>query len=564
MGKTTSGVSRIEPWPMERQTPDSDTVTDSGIKKITTQVTKITEKSKALEGFTPTGAAHVIYSKAETAVITRSKTFETSPIVLNLTPDTGQPIVEGSVFFKLSNLEHYYDRNGIMYRSIDARTGGGLQSGTINYATGECIIMEYAGNINVKAIKLESLVTELGKQSITEAHFRTPGAPVRPGSFYVSGVLLDGTPWNATADFSGVISGDYVQGGIDVETGVVNLYFGGTVSPAGNEGEEWYSAENIRPDGKLWVPIPVAAESIAYNCVIYSYLPLDADLIGIDPVRLPTDGRVPIIAKGDTVVVHNTLNDILPASLTAGQEIALTRQNISLIELYDTKGLFVPSAGRYTVDLKAGKVTISDPVNLAGFEEPLTAMHRIEDMVLVIDTQINGQLALFSALNHDYEIDGTYVSSAIEFGDLAAKVTTIFDQKTWPNRWSDTLIGDSCVANYNSVTYPFVVTNRGSIAERWLLKFTSATTFDVIGENVGVIVEDHSITKTCGPINPATSVPYFTINKDGWGAGWATGNCVRFNTFSANHHLWIVRTTLPGPVTEPNDQFTLQIRGDAD
>ncbi|EKD40132.1 MAG: hypothetical protein ACD_75C00164G0001, partial [uncultured bacterium] len=28
--------------------------------------------------------------------------------------------------------------------------------------------------------------------------------------------------------------------------------------------------------------------------------------------------------------------------------------------------------------------------------------------------------------------------------------------------------------------------------------------------------------------------------------------------------LWIARTTLQGPVAEPNDQFTIQIRGDAE
>ena len=59
-------------------------------------------------------------------------------------------------------------------------------------------------------------------------------------------------------------------------------------------------------------------------------------------------------------------------------------------------------------------------------------------------------------------------------------------------------------------------------------------------------------------------MPYFTIDADGWGSGWATGYCLRFNTTAANQDLWIARTTLSGEVTEPNDQFTIQIRGDAD
>lgn len=559
---TSTGYAPGFPKP---QVHDANTKTDSRIKAKSVQVEKIVAKEEALSGFGASGSAYITYALANAATQAENESVATPPITLNLTPDTGQAIVAGSVLFSFSGnvADVFYDRNGKLYRNMDIRTGAGIECGTVNYATGEVVINNYRPGSPLASVNLASLVTKSGTQVVTEAHFRTPGAPVRPGSFYVQGTLVDGTPFNATASFDGTITGDCIQGGIDVETGIVNLYFGCTADPAGNENEEWYDAANIRADGKLWVPIPVAAESITFNCVIYSYLPLDADLIGIDPVRLPTDGRVPIVKKGNVVVVHNTVNDTLPAPLADGQEISLSRDNVSLVELYDADGVFVPSAGNYTVDLAAGKVTMAASLDLSAFSEPLIAMHRREDRCLVTDVQINGQLAFASALTHDYPVAGTYVSSALVYGDIAARVTNMFDQGTWTGKWSDERIGDGCVANYNVVNFPFVVTNRGAIAERWMIRFTSPTTFDVIGENVGVIATG-ATTNTCAPINPATGVPYFTIQKEGWGSGWATGNILRFNTLAANPHIWFCRTTLSGPVTEPDDQFTVQIRGDAD
>ncbi|HCA6786109.1 TPA: hypothetical protein MXV52_006785, partial [Pseudomonas aeruginosa] len=57
---------------------------------------------------------------------------------------------------------------------------------------------------------------------------------------------------------------------------------------------------------------------------------------------------------------------------------------------------------------------------------------------------------------------------------------------------------------------------------------------------------------------------YFTIRKEGWGSGWAAGNAVRFNTDSCLGPMWIVRTVLSGKGTVEDDEFHLQIRGDAD
>lgn len=107
------------------------------------------------------------------------------------------------------------------------------------------------------------------------------------------------------------------------------------------------------------------------------------------------------------------------------------------------------------------------------------------------------------------------------------------------------------------------MTNRGAITESWLVQFTNTTSFQVIGQHVGLIATGNTA-EDCAPINPATGAPYFTIPALGWGGGWSTGNCLRFDTQGAMFPIWIVRTIQQGPETVPNDSFTLLVRGDVD
>lgn len=112
--------------------------------------------------------------------------------------------------------------------------------------------------------------------------------------------------------------------------------------------------------------------------------------------------------------------------------------------------------------------------------------------------------------------------------------------------------------------YPVTVSNRGALQERWLIQFTNTTTVNVIGETIGQILTAVAIANVIAPINPATGVPYFSIQPAGWGAGWSAGNLVRFNTVAANYPVWVARTVLQGPPAESSDQFILGIRGDVD
>jgi hypothetical protein len=182
-------------------------------------------------------------------------------------------------------------------------------------------------------------------------------------------------------------------------------------------------------------------------------------------------------------------------------------------------------------------------------------------MVLVSDVQITGRLKFTRPLTHEYPVPGSYVSSALVAGDLFAQVNTVFDQSSWSNAWADSLSGNAATGTFNVTQFPITVTNRGAITERWAIQFTNTTSFQVIGEHVGVIATGNTSTD-CAPLNPATGAPYFVIPAAGWGSGWSTGNVLRMNTVGAMFPVWMVRTVQQGPETVLDDRFTVLIRGD--
>lgn len=473
----------------------------------------------------------------------------------------GYTIVPGSLDFSWNGVR-YVDRLGKLYRNPSPATGLGVEAGAIDYSTGICTLTTYDGGSNT--LTINSMTGRFGRQLLTSAIFRTPGAPLRTGSLTLLGVAGDGTAVSATSDFDGSISGSNVRGGVDYENGVVVLEFGNLVTDSGQFLDEpWYDPDDV-VGGKIWVPKPVFVDTIYYGCVAYSYIPLDADLIGLDAVRLPTDGRVPIVRTGDVVVIHNTQTTQLTNPLSAGQVITLPRENIVHVELYDSAStpVRVPNT-LFAWNKETQQLTMANPLDLSAYTQPLIAMHRIEDMSLVSSVEINGQVILGHGVENDYPILGTYVSSALLFGDLQARIYSMFDQATWTSVWSNSLIGSGCNSSYNEINYPPIVTNAGATKGRWCLKFIDTTSFQIIEEKLGILGTSYT-NQDCAPLNPATNEPYFFLDYRGWGSGWAAGNVLRFNTDGPNPPLWIARTTLQGPVTEPNDQFTIQIRGDAE
>lgn len=474
-----------------------------------------------------------------------------APVTLDLLPGIAEPILPGSLVFSWAG-ETYVDRSGVLYKNINSSTNAGVAVGAVDYKGRTATLSNYNAGAAAAVTLLACLTTNSGF-SISAMTFRTPGAPLRAGSLQVTAVRVDTAQVvTATADANGVFNHAVIKGTVDIATGIVRLKFSSNIN-------DQTGASNI----------PVIPLLVRYNGVIYTSLPLDASLIGLDPVRLPADGRVPHYREADVLVIHHTAKTNVAAPVAGGTQ-QLTRSGQAEITVIDPNGLKLRAAS-YTTDREHGRVTWASPLVLqdesgAALSLPLTILDRVEHMTLCTEVQISGELSFSSPLPWDLPANETFVSSALSWGDLQSRYHHWFTQKTWnqgvPN-WSDVPVGETTTANYNLLSYPPIITNRGAIDGKWALVFTSASQFQVVEEKLGV-VSTGSTAQDCAPVNPETNQPYFNIRAAGWGSGWAAGNAVRFNTDSCLGPLWMARTVLSGQGTVDDDQFKLQIRGDAD
>lgn len=488
---------------------------------------------------------------AGTSYGTQTDTQSAPQVTFNLLPVVNEPIVPGSLILSWNN-EIYVDRDGVLYKNINSSTNAGTAVGTVDYAAGEATLSTYPRGV-APSLTMLGCLTSADGAAVDAVVFRTPGAPLRPQSLQVTATRADtGEMVTAMADTNGNFNGPIIWGHVSVETGITHLYF-----------------TTNKDDTTGTYAVPMIPALIRYNAVLYTSLPLNADLIGLDPVRLPADGRVPIYRDGEVVVIHNTVETAV-ANPQAGATIQLSRTQLAAIEVYSAENKSLDPA-QYTVDRELGRVTWKNPLVIqdasgAPLTLPLTIKDRVEHMAVLTEVQISGNLGVSAPMPWSLPAENTYVSSAVTWGDLQARLYNWFTQKTWntgaPN-WTNAAIGDSTTSQYNSLNYPQIVTNKGAIAGKWALVFTSSTSFQVVEEKLGVITIG-TISSDCSPINPATGAPYFTILAAGWGSGWASGNAVRFNTESCLGPLWMCRTVLSGKGTVEDDQFKIQIRGDAD
>ena len=366
----------------------------------------------------------------------------------------------------------------------------------------------------------------LGKQT----YGYTLAAPVKPQSFTAyangqSGLIV------GTAGANGAITGD-ITGTIETKTGFYELT----------------SVKGFAP------------ESVRYNTVVQSNIPLDSSIIGIDAVRLPPDGRVPIFRRGDMIVIGNKVKQGVGSAHTGGQVIQLSRGDLSRVCLVDANAKHI-NAELYSVDLVDGTVTWEPQIDLSAYTMPITAHHVQEEENRVYGLDINGTLKLQFATSRAYPIQGTTISSAFIGGNLLTRVTAPFSQQAWNKVWSNERQTDEIMAKLNVKDYPMKLASNGAITERWLLLFKTDAQFDVIGENLGLIATSDRLTDLAPP-NPATGQPYFTLPKGAFGGGWMSGNCIRFNTFSSQMPTWVLRAVQPSPVAQTGkDGFTMCLRG---
>lgn len=497
------------------------------------------------DGSLTTAGTATIYTTDELAG--QTTTFTLDSFKLAAKEYVGGTAYASSFMFKLNTVLHkqgvFAGTTGQLFTAISPTNGNGTVVGSVS-ASGVVTMTTWTANTTNTVTDFSGAwVPPAAGVNVpllaTSLTFRTAASPIRPSSLSIQvtktvfhygvggGAGFSTTETvNAASDANGDLTGG-LTGTVDYENGVVRITGGGLIDVAG----------------------------LKYNTVSYSYLPLDADIIGIDPVRLPSDGRVPIFRAGGFAVVGHTGS--ITATVSNGQTVDCARVRLSRVRVIGHDGVVINTG--YSADLDAGTVTFS---NVSGYSQPVTIEHRIEDMAVVRDAQISGELTFTRAITHDYPL-GSYVSSALVAGDLKSRVSVLFDQATWSNTWADSVSGSSASGTYNDVLAPIAVTNAGAITERWAIVFTNTTAFNVIGEHVGVIAQGSTGTNL-EVLNPSNGIPYFTIQATGWGIGWATGNVLRFNTIGAMTPVWAVRTVQQGPSSGTQHTFTILSRGDVD
>ena len=382
-----------------------------------------------------------------------------------------------------------------------------------------------AGSFGVQALLRHYGTTPL----LYNLTWRVPQIPLKPQQFQLRARSTEQTYQNLRDNQDGDITAAGVTGFVNHTTGVVRVGFEKGVYP----------------------------ETLRYNATAYSYLPIGADVLGLNPVRLPQDGRVPMCRAGDIVIVSDARVSS-PTTFSNGQTLSLGRERISRVRLVGDNGLGIHKG--YTVDLDAGTVTATD---VSDWSQPVKVHHYVEDAVQAIEVQIDGTIKIGAPLSHDYEAGAT-VHSALYLGDRFARVSRVFDQDAWDGKtWSDTLVGNPASASYDTRQAPVVVTNRGAVSERWALKFVNSTEVDVIGEHVGNLGR-FSINNDIAPINPNANAPYFTVKAVGFGAGWVAGNTLFIHTVAAAAPFWIVRTVQKGQGAVLDDRFELACRYNVD
>ncbi|QRO12834.1 hypothetical protein I6J32_09455 [Moraxella osloensis] len=289
------------------------------------------------------------------------------------------------------------------------------------------------------------------------------------------------------------------------------------------------------------------ADSITWQGVAISYLPVDSNIVKIDTVRLPQDGRVPIFRRGDSILIRNAQTDNLGSAFTGGQTINLSRNDVDRISLLDADNK--PVLGElWDYDLDAGTITFKPSIDLSSYKMPLKAIHAQEQRNRIVDLDIDGTLSLLFAANRNYPIEDTYVSSLQIGDDLAVRVSVPFTQRSWNNVWQDTPVGEQLLNKLKLTDYPMILTDDGAITDRWMIKFTSSSQFELYSEALGFVGKFDTLTDLA-PINPATGKPYFTIDKRAFGTDtpWAVQDVIRFNTWGTLMPVWVLCAVQPNP-----------------
>lgn len=407
------------------------------------------------------------------------------------------------------------------YGGVIKSTSGNSVVGTVS-ASGELLIPSRAGQTVTAFVGAAATGADT-----TQSVNLTVETSFDPATLTVTGNLAGGAPFSATADAFGVLATGGVTGTYSAANGALALQFAQ----------------------------PVLLSTLAYSAMRLAPQQAVANVWGLDQARIAADGMVPIVRQGQVAVLRHTLA-IGPAARANGATVNCGRTDLADVRVIGGDGAAIIAG--WTADLATGVVSID---NVTGWAQPVTIEHAIEHVALVTGVPDAATVQLGRALTRPFPA-GSVLSTALLLGDLQATVGAAWTQQTWTQEWSNAPIGAAISADYQEASFPIAVTNRGAMTERWALIFKTNTTFDCYGETLG-LVGSGSINADFAPVNPATASAYFTLLATGWGAGWAGGNVLRFNTQGGAAAVWAARCVLPSaPGT--TDRVPIGLRGDLD
>lgn len=465
--------------------------------------------------------------------------------VFNVLQDVPYPraAVLNSWLFEVAG-QTVFERDGVLYQNLNVRTGEANAVGTLDALSGKVTLNEVAPD-RLPEIKVLAGIYTTGDFGVKTFVGHAAAAPLKPRSLYVyadmNGKQIVGESLADGSIKSAEVASDgkpMLEGTVDYETGFFTFTTNKPISPL----------------------------SVRYSAVSQSHVPLSAERLGINPTRLPSDGRVPIFRAGDYVIISNAQMHDLGSTHSAGQVIKLPRENCDRICVLDADGKHV-SADKYLDNLDNSTIAWNTPLDLGDYTMPLKAVMIWEEDNRVVGTDISGSLKLQDGVSRDYPIENTYVSSAVVGGDLQTRFTEPFTQINWHGVWENARNGNPTRGVLNVKDYPMVLTSDGAIEERWRIEFRSPTQIEVYGENLG-LVWDNDVNTDVEPINPATDKPYFTLPKQAFGmGGWEAGNCIRFNTFGTMMPVWFLRVIQPHKSEhnqDDSDGFRACLRGNTE
>ena len=125
-----------------------------------------------------------------------------------------------------------------------------------------------------------------------------------------------------------------------------------------------------------------------------------------------------------------------------------------------------------------------------------------------------------------------------------AEVTPTFDG------WTET----SVAGTYDESGSPLTLYNLGTVEDSITVTMTGATTFTVSGVNEGDLGTG-AIGGDFEPVNPDTSVEYFSLLTAGWGGTWAIGETIEFDIHKATAPIWVKNVIPALTAQEPNNVY---------